>query len=375
MLPFRSRSKKYSSFPDEILALLYRINSLEVSLSHANARRSEKAGLMHFSREMGSALVMALIAIVYVIQAFKIPTGSMEDSLLVGDFLLGLKFIYGAPVLPFSQELGITQRLPAITQPKQGDVIIFRYPGSDKKDYIKRCVAGPGSVVQVKGRQLLIDGKALVPPPRGKFLNNGQLDPRITEFKPLRVPKKGDAIRTDSLDTREFVFLKHLIKQENPKINMKTDFQLYINGEFSNQQIVSIIEPISGREYPVPFNDLRFEYDDWTHLDNLLTMVNNSFPGKDVVIRKLIYINGKPIDEYKVKYDNYFMMGDNRDNSLDSRYWGFLNHNYIKAKAFILYFSLDKDTPYWQLPLKIRWDRIGKLIRSWDGLAPATAVK
>ena len=106
-------------------------------MSTSSARRSEQAGIFHFLREMGSALIMALIAIVYVIQAFKIPTGSMENSLLVGDFLLGLKFMYGAPILPFSHELGINQRFPAVTDPKTGDVIIFKYPGSDKKDYIK----------------------------------------------------------------------------------------------------------------------------------------------------------------------------------------------------------------------------------------------
>jgi signal peptidase I len=68
------------------------------------------------------------------------------------------------------------------------------------------------------------------------------------------------------------------------------------------------------------------------------------------------------------------MMGDNRDDSMDSRYWGFLNRNYIKAKAFILYFSWDDAVPLWQLPLGIRWNRIGKLILSWDGL-PKNSVK
>ena len=68
-----------------------------------------------------------------------------------------------------------------------------------------------------------------------------------------------------------------------------------------------------------------------------------------------------------VQNDNYFMMGDNRDNSADSRYWGCLNRNFIKAKALILYFSLDKETAWALLPLKIRWSRIGKLIRSWRG--------
>ena len=78
-------------------------------------------------------------------------------------------------------------------------------------------------------------------------------------------------------------------------------------------------------------------------------------------------MDDKPVHTYVTKYDSYFMMGDNRDNSTDSRYWGFLNRNFIKAKAFILYFSLDNETPLWELPLKIRWNRIGKLIRSWDG--------
>jgi len=77
---------------------------------------------------MVSALAMALVAIVYVIQAFKIPSGSMEDSLLVGDFLLGLKFIYGAPVLPF-----MYTKFPGVTNPKPGDVIIFKYREPTRK--------------------------------------------------------------------------------------------------------------------------------------------------------------------------------------------------------------------------------------------------
>lgn len=144
---------------------LYFFMCLEGSLATTTERRSEQAGIFHFMREMGSALIMALIAIVYVIQAFKIPTGSMENSLMVGDFLLGLKFMYGAPIVPFSKELGINQRLPAITEPKSGDVIIFKYPGADKKDYIKRCVAGPGSVVEIHQKRLIVDGRELILPP------------------------------------------------------------------------------------------------------------------------------------------------------------------------------------------------------------------
>ncbi len=351
-------------------------------------RRSEQAGMFHFMREMTSALIMALIAIVYVIQAFKIPTGSMEESLLVGDFLLGLKFIYGAPLVPFSQELGITKRLPAVTNPKAGDVIIFKYPGSDKKDYIKRCVAGPGSTLEIDGKRLIVDGKELKLPPRGKYINEGELDPRITHFKQLRVPAKGDLIKTANLDLRDFLFFKHIVKQENPTKKVTAQYQLYLNGIFSNNKEFSFYganitmndlhenrlggtNPRTGKKEYLNLN----HFDNWTELDYYLNNIKTLFPDENPEFRYMLFIDGKPVPEYKVKFDNYFMMGDNRDNSLDSRYWGYLNRNYVKAKAFILYFSLDSETPYWQLPLKIRWNRIGKLIRSWDGIHPTPGMK
>jgi signal peptidase I len=320
---------------------------------------------------MASALIMALIFIVYIIQAFKIPSGSMEDSLLVGDFLLGLKFLYGAPILPYSYK-----KFPAITSPKPGDVVIFRYPGADKKDYIKRCVAGPGQTVVLHGEQLLIDGKEFILPPHGKFIRNGDLDKRISEFKPLRIPAKGDVIRPAECDLREFLFLKSVIHQENPSSDVRADYQLYIDGAFSNDKTIQIpTDQIGAQEYQIPFNDLKFDFDDWIRTDDIMIIVTNSFPGHKVEVAKRILLDGKPVNAYCVKYDNYFMMGDNRDNSLDSRYWGYLDRNFVKAKAFILYFSLDKDVPWIELPLKIRWNRIGKLIRPWDGLhQPASAA-
>ncbi len=346
-------------------------------------RRSEQAGILRFFREMGSALIMALIAIVYVIQAFKIPTGSMENSLLVGDFLLGLKFVYGAPIIPFSQELGITQRLPALTDPKLGDVVIFKYPGTDSKDYIKRLVAGPGDVVEVHQTKLLVNGKELKKPPKGKYVSSGQLmNESITDFDPLHIPAKGDVIKTDSLPVREFLFLKHLIHQENPRKKITVAFDLYVDGKLSNDV------PFNYFQMRMTLNDMqsgkltgtnrmtgkqeKFSFDridDWTMLDAYLDIIRKGFPDRQVEIRKKLFMDGKQVESYTVKFDNYFMVGDNRDNSADSRYWGYLNRNFVKAKAFILYFSLDEHTPYWQLPLKIRWERIGKLIRSWDGVS------
>jgi signal peptidase I len=328
---------------------------------------------------MGSALAMALVAIVYVIQAFQIPTGSMEDSLLVGDFLLGLKFVYGAPLVPFSQELGIKQRFPAVTQPKPGDVVIFKYPGADKKDYIKRMVAGPGDVVQIVGNQtLIINGNATKLPPRGKYTGGARFDPRIVNFSPLRIPAKGDVLSPDTMPVREFMFFKNLVHQENPTKNVFMRFDLYIDGKPANNT------PLNFNGARVTLQDLQDgkltyrnemmrrtetfdfnKFDDWTTLEHLLESIRRSFSDHNVEIAKKLFINDTRVDSYTVEFDNYFMVGDNRDNSLDSRYWGYLNKNFVKAKAFILYFSFDGSAPPHQM---IRFDRIGKLIRDWDGV-------
>ncbi|MBN2188322.1 MAG: signal peptidase I [Chitinispirillaceae bacterium] len=393
--------------------------------------KSEKAGIFRFGREMTSALVMALIFIVYVIQAFKIPSASMEKSLLTGDFLLGLKFLYGSPVVPFSYV-----KFPRISSPKPGDVVIFEFPGNDfeignsdflNKDFIKRCVAGPGQTVEIRGRDLYVDGHDFVLPPHGQFVRNGELDyPGITAFAPLRIPKKNDTITVEGLDAREFFFLRNLIAQENPGSRVAKfwtgtaqpflravpfvrsflanrprgnpemgrsfprvamDFSLYIDGKKTDTVSLAVADAF-GRPRVVPFskikrqlvlslNDSRFAT--WKelerNLDFLLAQLRERLPDRDVSIRKELYLRGKKVTRYIVRNDNYFMMGDNRDDSMDSRYWGYVNRNFVKAKAFILYFSLDSRTSWLLLPLKIRWNRMGKLIRSWNGLEPPDYYK
>ena len=326
-------------------------------------RRSETAGVFHFGKDMISALLMALIAIVYVIQAFKIPTGSMEQSLLVGDFLLGLKFVYGAPVLPFSYA-----KFPGVTNPKPGDVIIFKYPGPEKKDYIKRCVAGPGQTIASNGMVLTVNGTTMVLPPKGQYILSGQLDSSIQNFSPLYIPRKGDTLRCNiDMPLREAFFYRNLIHQEHPNDKVFMKLQIYVDGQYANDMnvVTNGYELVSIDRVNDALANNRF--DTWIQLEHFLQTVPAQIPGKTIEFKKYLYWNNKCVSMYITKNDNYFMMGDNRDNSQDSRYWGFLNRNFIKAKAFILYFSLDSDTPWYLLPAKIRWNRIGKLIQSWDG--------
>jgi len=359
---------------------------------------------------------MALIFIVYVIQAFKIPTGSMERSLLIGDFLLGLKFLYGSPVAPFSYA-----KFPSLSHPKVGDVVIFEYPGNDfeigfrdfaNKDFIKRCVAGPGQTVETKGTSLFIDGKEFKLPPRGQYISNGILNyPDVSNFAPLRIPKKGDTFIIDSLPIREFLFLRNLITQEHPgnrfvkfitglhrfwlkpqKENrelgesfphVRIGLTLLVDGQIADTTTVHVQSPFN-QSLSFSFSQFIRQYSfngitTWVDLKNFIefleSRVRESIGDRPFTIRKELYLDNKRIERYSVLNDNYFMMGDNRDNSADSRYWGYVNRKFIKAKAFILYFSLDSETPMILLPLKIRWNRIGKLIRAWDGLNPPSYYK
>ena len=276
----------------------------------------------------------------------------MEKSLLIGDFLLGLKFIYGAPVLPFSY-----LKFPAVGDVKPGDVVIFEYPGNDNRDYIKRAVAGPGQTIEISEETLVIDGRERVLPPNGMYVQKGRLRLReVADFAPLRIPAKGDTLKPSELPVREFLFAKNLINQENPRNRVikflesffltkgivrqdlnnervKIQLQMYLDGDFTSSRQINEIN-----KAPI-FTTI----DDWISLKMRMAEINNwaqkAFPGKHVALQKMLTLDGKPLTRYIVKHDNYFMLGDNRDNSMDSRYWGYLNRNYVKAKAFILYFS------------------------------------
>jgi signal peptidase I len=112
----------------------------------------KKSKLREYVEIVATAVVLALIVRALIIQSYHIPSESMEDTLLKGDFLFANKFIYGAKV-PF-----VDVRLPKIRDPKPGDIVIFKFPGDRKTDYIKRCIAVEGQTVALKGTHLFVDG-------------------------------------------------------------------------------------------------------------------------------------------------------------------------------------------------------------------------
>ena len=204
-------------------------------------KRRRKSIVREYAEAIAIAVLLALVIRSLVVQAFTIPSGSMMDTLLVGDYILVNKFLYG-PELPLTE-----LHLPALRDPRRGDIIVFKYPQDEKRDFIKRIVATPGERVQIRGHQVLVNSKPLVEP-YTKFADSGV--------------RGGEA---------------------------------YCGYAYGCEP--TIVPP-----------------------------------------------------------DSYFVMGDNRDNSQDSRYWGFVKRDKIKGKAFLIYWSWDGDR-HW-----LRWWRLANYI-------------
>ena len=217
-------------------------NLIQTPSPAAGQGPAKKSLVREYAESIIIAVILALIIRAFVVQAFKIPSGSMEDTLLIGDHLLVSKFIYGTD-LPFTDK-----RILKIRDPKRGDVIVFVYPEDPRKDFIKRVIGLPGDVVEGKDKQVYVNGQLYV--------------------TPQAVHKEAEVIP----------------KEQNPR-------------------------------------------------DTFGPVV--------------------------VPADAYFVMGDNRDRSYDSRFWKFVTRDQIKGLAFIKYWSIDG--PWYKF--NIRWRNIGQLIK------------
>jgi len=233
------------------------------------ARRRAKGVVRDWLEFIVTLTIMVFFIRTTVVEAYRIPSSSMEDTLLIGDFLMVNKFLYGIRTpdwigVPFTK-IGFDiphTRLPALRQPQRGDVIVFKYPRDPSQNYIKRCVGLPGDTIEIRDKMLMVNGQHDEDPAKAKYA-----DWRILPY---------------------------------------------------------------GAQQP--------------------EIVPHGAGNRD---------NYGPV---VVPRDCYFMMGDNRDNSADSRYWGFLPHDNVVGKAMILYFSWDKYVPFYRFYESIRWKRIGSLI-------------
>jgi len=285
------------------------------------------------AREWADAILFAVVAATIIrwlfLEAYTIPTPSMERSLLVGDFLFVSKVHYGArtPATPLQiplthQKIWGTSyldwiqlpqyRLPGISEVKRNDVVVFNwpvdfsYPVDLKTNYIKRCVGLPGDTLQIKDMVVYINGEAQPQPAGAQFRYYARTNQIINK----RIWEKYRINEHHKVQGGYLVFTTPAIAKELEQL-----------------QFINSVEVI--KEQP--------DYAD---------------RGDSTLV-----IDGTPYTTYTFKQNYYFMMGDNRHNSLDSRFWGFVPHDHIVGKALFIWMSID---PQESLFRKIRWNRLFK---------------
>lgn len=347
-------------------------------------------------REWIDAVVFAVIAATlirwFLIEAFTIPTPSMEKSLLVGDFLFVSKFHYGArtPQTPLQmplthQKIWGTEipsyltwiqlplfRFPGITEVKNNDVVVFNYPPEDnyptdlKTNYIKRCIGIGGDVLEVKDKQVFINGKAVENPPLMEtsydIQSNGVINERV--FKKLDITdvyatSKGYIIQTTPETAAKIKadveVVKSITQITNEKGTMSEQvFPMAEGFEWSIDNFGPLEIPKEGKKIEINKSNLALYGRAITKYDG-----NKNAEIKD---GKLL-INGAEVKEYTFKQDYYFMMGDNRHNSQDSRIWGFVPADHILGKGLLVWWSIDPEGGLGDIFSRVRWNRIGLLIK------------
>ena len=212
---------------------------------------------VEYARSFFPIFFTVLLVRSFVLEPFRIPSGSLEPTLLVGDFLIVNKFIYGLRLPVFEK------KVLAIQSPKGGDIVVFRWPPNPKLDFIKRVIGVPGDVIQYHHKILTVNGQ-----------------------------------------------------------EAKQDFVQYTTDESSGNPVAEYREHLNGVTHAI------YRRADVSGVDFEITVPPNS----------------------------YFVMGDNRDDSADSRYWGFVNDNYLRGKAMLTWMSWDNKQ--WT----IRWKRLGRII-------------
>lgn len=342
-------------------------------------------------REWVDAIVFAVVAATLIrwafMEAFTIPTPSMENSLLVGDFLFVSKMNYGPRTPKTPLQIPLTHakiwgtdipsyidaiqlpqyRFPGFGNVERNDVVVFNYPPEFehpidlKTHYIKRCVAVPGDTLKIIDSEVYINGKKGEDPPEMQFgyriITDQTIRDRvfkkygIWDYTPLMDGYFMQAKPEAAEQIAKLDFIKNLIphKARKNEVNarMFPDGSLGWNGDFYGPLLI-------------PGEGLTMNVNDSTLLLYGSTIKN--YEGhKEVTIKDgKLSINGQNIDKYTFVQNYYFMMGDNRHNSEDSRFWGFVPEDHVVGEASFIWLSLDQNEGILN---KIRWRRFFNIIR------------
>lgn len=309
--------------------------------------------------------ITALVIRQFIFGAFRIPTPSMEKTLLVGDFLIVSKISYG-PRTPMSIAFPFTSfhipnltlpwfRIPGFQSIHRNDVAVFNYPIeekviSQKEHYIKRLVGMPGDTLELKSKQLFVNNKPAFAQETNEYEQEVFVGERL-RLSPTRVSEAGGQLLRMSSQTSYVINMTDLVADvisKWPGVDSVKKFSLPADyREPGRNQFVYASGIQGNRDYfppvVVPFKGQKITLTEqnWTYYFDIISRYEeNEFKH----FGDRFTINGVSTNEYEIKKNYYFMMGDNRDNSLDSRYWGFVPDDHMVGEAFIIYLSIDQET-------------------------------
>ena len=269
------------------------------ALRHVNRRpRLGLAWLVDWSRVLVLAVAMFVVVRAFLVEAYKIPSGSMERTLLVGDFLLVNKLVYGAEV-PFTG-----RHLPRLREPRRGDVVVFQWPSDPSKSFVKRLVGMAGDTLAMRGGTLYVNGRA-------------QAERYVTRTDP-----SADPVFEDFRWQRDYVVRSALARPARAA------------GALADDPPPLPLLPAPPARAGRPARD------------------PGDHPSRN---------NWGPLI---VPTAHYFVLGDNRDNSLDSRYWGFVPDSLLRGRPMVVYYSYAPDSARRLAWLTaVRWSRLGTRVR------------
>jgi signal peptidase I len=372
------------------------------------------------TREWVDSIVFAVVAATLIrwllLEAFTIPTPSMEKTLLVDDFLFVSKVHYGSRTVKTPLQIPLTHqkiwgtdipsyldwiqlpqyRLPGLTTVKNNDVVVFNYPVREilpdgsvapdyptdlKTNYIKRCIGIPGDVVEVRDLQVYVNGKAADNPEKMQYHYILQTSVSVNErtFRKFDISKAepypfldndtiagndgfGYLISTTpatAVELKQQAFVKNLVPVKKKKGERSESYPVYPNTvatpnapsfDWNEDWFGPLTVPKKGMKIILDSKNVALYHE-----------IIEKYEGNENVSVKdnQLLIDGKVISDYTFKLDYFFMMGDNRHDSYDSRFWGFVPEDHIVGKALIIWLSLDRKG---SITERIRWNRLFKLI-------------